>query len=430
MHTSCPHFPPKKLLLLGGVTDACEIVKQAHQMGGIEVYVTDYLTDSPAKKFADRSFMVSATDVDAVVNLCQQEGIDGVITGYVDSLLPFCEQICRRLHLPFWGNARNIELCIDKIQFKLACEKSGLPVIPWCFVTPDTVGSSREKLTFPVVIKPSDNSGSRGVYKCYDVADFESLCQKAFEYSKEKKLLVERLMDAHSELTAYYLIHHGKAYLTGVGDRFVNASNPAIAPRGQGMFFPSKRTAGWIQKIDPLIQQFLADNQMTEGFVFFQGFEEKGEFFIHEVGYRLNGGHSFKIFDALGQPNQVQELIRFALTGSMDAENLSRVNPLFPQAAFVLTTSLLPGTIAKIEGIEAVEALPGVLGVSQLHQCGETLNHNGTTAQVFSYTLLLADSVPQLVNLIKTIIQTVKITDPEGNNLISPMIEADKLLAY
>ena len=50
----------KKLLLLGGVQPACEIVKEAHNMG-VTVYVTDYLEDSPAKKYADKSFMVNAT---------------------------------------------------------------------------------------------------------------------------------------------------------------------------------------------------------------------------------------------------------------------------------------------------------------------------------------------------------------------------------
>ena len=79
----------KKLLLLGGVQPACQIVEEAHKMG-VTVYVTDYLANSPAKAIADKSFMVNAMDVDAVVDLCKAEGIDGLITGYVDPLLPLC----------------------------------------------------------------------------------------------------------------------------------------------------------------------------------------------------------------------------------------------------------------------------------------------------------------------------------------------------
>ena len=113
----------KKLLLLGGVRAACEIIREAQKVGVI-VYETDYLPDSPAKKVADKAFMTSCTDVDAVVELCKAEGIDGLFTGYTDSLLPFAEQICRKLNFPFWGDSQNIEMCINKQMFKDACEKS------------------------------------------------------------------------------------------------------------------------------------------------------------------------------------------------------------------------------------------------------------------------------------------------------------------
>lgn len=58
----------KKLLLLGGVQPMCEVVKEARKLGVI-VYVTDYLEDSPAKKIADKSFLVSTTDVDRIVEI-------------------------------------------------------------------------------------------------------------------------------------------------------------------------------------------------------------------------------------------------------------------------------------------------------------------------------------------------------------------------
>ena len=120
----------KKLLLLGGVRPACEIVKEAKKMG-LEVYVTDYLENSPAKKIADKSFMVSATEIDDVVELCKEQGINGVITGYVDSLLPYCERICAKLNFPFAGNQDNIDICINKEKFKIACEEAGVHVVPW-----------------------------------------------------------------------------------------------------------------------------------------------------------------------------------------------------------------------------------------------------------------------------------------------------------
>ena len=75
----------KKLLILGGIALSCEIIKQAQKQGVI-VLVTDYLEGSPGKKIADKSFMISTTDVEAVVRLIQKEKIDGVLTGAVPVL--------------------------------------------------------------------------------------------------------------------------------------------------------------------------------------------------------------------------------------------------------------------------------------------------------------------------------------------------------
>ena len=62
------------------------------------VLVTDYLIDS-WKKIADKSFMVSTTDVDAVVDLIKKENIDGVLTGFIDSMLPYYQAICELIYL-------------------------------------------------------------------------------------------------------------------------------------------------------------------------------------------------------------------------------------------------------------------------------------------------------------------------------------------
>ena len=104
----------------GGVALACDIVKKAQELG-VYVMVTDYLEDSPAKKIADESFMISTTDIDAVVKLCQDQRVDGVFTGYIDSMLPYCCDVCERLGLPFYATRKQLEYTVDKRRFKDIC---------------------------------------------------------------------------------------------------------------------------------------------------------------------------------------------------------------------------------------------------------------------------------------------------------------------
>lgn len=428
--TICKDLTGKRIMLLGGVRDACEIINEAHRIG-IEVYETDYLIDSPAKKLSDKSFMVSCTDVDAVVDLCKKEHIDGVFTGYTDSLLPSTEEICRKLHVPFWGNAENIDMCINKQLFKIACEKSDVPVVPWKLVNAENYKSELKDIQAPVVFKPVDNSGSRGVFKCYKNEDLIQTCEHSMEYSKSKEILVEKLMDSHNEFSAYYMLYQGKYYFSGMGDRYVYELSKDIAPVGQGMLFPSVRVDRWLTEVDPSIKRFFRDNDMSNGYVFIQGFYENDKFYIHEIGYRLNGGFSFKLVEHLCHYNQVHQLLRYSLTGEMDLEELRKSSPYFNGGlGMVFTITLGKGIIRSIKGVDNVRQLPGVIEFYQMKEVNTELNSEGTTAQVFAYIIISADSSSDLKNLINTIESSLVVEDEHGNNMILPMLEPERLNFY
>ena len=94
------HLKGKRLLLLGGMRMACDIVKRAQAMG-VYVVVADMTKDSPAKKIADKAIYADVCNVDNIVQICKDERIDGITTGFVDILLQPCHDACERLGLPY-----------------------------------------------------------------------------------------------------------------------------------------------------------------------------------------------------------------------------------------------------------------------------------------------------------------------------------------
>lgn len=419
----------KKLLLLGGVQPTCQIIEEAHKMG-VKVYVTDYLENSPAKKIADKSFMISTTDVDAVVELCKNEKIDGVFTGYTDSMLPYCQKICKKLNLPFWGDERNIDICIDKEKFKIACEKAGVPVVPWKKVNLKNYKEKIQDLSFPVVIKPVDSSGSRGVFKCYHKDEYEKFCEMAFEFSKKKELLIEKLMDMNSEISVYYMIYNGKTFLSEMGDRYVHAVNEESAPVGQGMTCPSRHLQEWQKQMESKIENFFVQNNMKNGFVFFQGFYENGNFYIHEVGYRLCGGFAYKYVEKFSGYNQIQEMIRFSLTGEMNISQLEKSNPLFYSNAFTLTLVLKAGKVKTIIGVEEISELSPIIEFCQLRFEDDSITTEGATTRVFAYILCDIKNRKDLTNLINEVKTKIKVLDEDGNNMLTEILYPEKVQLF
>ena len=420
-------YAGKKLLLLGGVRTACEIIDEAKRMG-VVVCVGDNREDSPGKRIADCGYMVDVTDVEAVVKLCDREKIDGIITGHVDMLLPYCQQICEKTGKPFWGNADNIQMSINKEEFKTACEKTGVPVVPGKMATKEDYREVLSTVTPPVVIKPVDNSGSRGVCKCYKSEDLIHCAEQALSFSKRGEILIEEAMNPHKEFSVYYMMNHGRSYLTGMGDRYVSVIDDNTAPTGLGMLFPSVYLDEWKEKMDGKIKKFLADNEMNDGFVFIQGFYKEGSFYIHEIGYRINGGYSYKIIEHFSHYNQIQELIKFSLSGDMDKEELEKSDPNFKGYGMIVTASLAPGVIGKIAGVSEVERTEGVLQFFQLHDEGDSLLGNGTTAQVFAYILCAVKTETEMKELVQTIAEKLSVTNINGGNMLNPLVDPSKIV--
>ena len=114
----------KKLLILGGVQAACDIVRKAQEMG-IYTIVTDWYEEnrSPAKKIADKSYMISIADIDEILKMIKEENISGIITGFTDSYLEYYYKICKAANLPCYGTLEQFEICTNKDKFKKICQK-------------------------------------------------------------------------------------------------------------------------------------------------------------------------------------------------------------------------------------------------------------------------------------------------------------------
>ncbi|MCI5997142.1 MAG: ATP-grasp domain-containing protein [Parvimonas sp.] len=418
---SYSNLKDKKLLILGATRYQGEIVREAKKLG-IKTYVADYYENSPAKKLADKSFLISVTETEQLEKLCKEEEIDGIFTGYSDMLTVQLQKICEKTNNYFCGNKENINTCIDKELFKKACIKSKVPIVPWLCVNKENYLEKIKEIETPVVVKPADYGGSKGVYKCFKKEDLKSYIEEAFTYSKVGKVLIEKLMEVDKEFSVYYMIYDGVAYLSAMGDRYVKVTDPNIAPSGLGMLYPSIYLDEWIENMDGHIRKFISDNDMKDGFVFFQGFYDNGKFYIHETGYRLNGGYTYGIIEHFSGYNQMHQLIKYSLTGEMDAELLEKSNPHFDGFGMIVTISLKNGKISHIGGIDEIEKNSGLLKFNLLHEVGDEINVRGTTEQVLAYVLCAAENKEKLDEVINLMREKLIVLDENGNNMIMEIV--------
>ena len=214
----------EKLLILGGNILSCDIVKAARELG-IHTIVTDWndISLSPAKLLADDYWNISLVDYDSLSEKIKQEKINGIITGFTDSyLLPY-QHLCELNNLPCYGTKEQFEKTLDKATFKSICRANGVDVVPqYDLQTFDkSVISEKNK----VIIKPVDNSGSRGICLCQSPNDFDEMLQYALSFSQKKDVVLERYMEC-DDVSFEYKMQDGEVMLSSICDRYIYESTP------------------------------------------------------------------------------------------------------------------------------------------------------------------------------------------------------------
>ena len=410
----------KRLLILGGMRFSCEIVIKAKAMG-IYTLVADYnkIEDSPGKQIADEAVDLSVIDVDAVVSYIKGNNIDGVFVGFNDMLLPYYAEICQRTGLPCYGTKEQFVTLIAKDQYKALCRQFGVPTI-----TEYDINDAHIK--YPVLVKPVDSSGSRGITICHNRQELDEAVEIGRKASKTGKVLIERYMDGR-EVTVFWTFQDGNYYLSALANRHVKHNQGTdVIPLPVGYTFPSVYLPKYRAEVEENCKRVFKHLGLKDGMMFMQCKVEDGTCYVYDLGYRLTGSLEYKILERVCGYNPLEMMICHALTGKMGEESIAgKALPEFKTPAFNVSCLCAPGTINEIEGIEAVKAMSEVEDVVIAHAPGETITEQmkGLLAQITVRVLGLVESKDKLLPTMQKIDDTIHIIGTEGEELMLPGIE-------
>ena len=184
----------KKLMLLGGLRYLLPVIEAAHKLG-IYVITCDYLPDNIAHKYSDEYCNVSIVDKEAVLAVARELQIDGIMSFAVDPGVVTAAYVQEQMGLP--GNPYE-SVCIlqNKDRFRNFLTKNG-------FNVPEAKGfSSVEEAMaetywypWPVIVKPTDSAGSKGVTRVNRLDDLEAALKVAFEHSLSGRVIVEEFIE-------------------------------------------------------------------------------------------------------------------------------------------------------------------------------------------------------------------------------------------
>ena len=417
----------KRLLILGGMRFSCEIVRTARAMG-IYTLVADYnsIEASPAKQIADEAVDLSVTEVDAVVSYIKAHNIDGVFVGFNDMLLPYYAEICEKAGLPCYGTKEQFEMLIAKDQYKALCRQFNVPTIREYEI-------NASNIKFPVLVKPVDSSGSRGITICHNQEELDDAVETGRRASKSGKVLIEDYLDGR-EVTVFWTFQNGNYFLSALANRHVKHNQGQdVIPLPVGYTFPSVFLSKYQQEVEENCKKMFHHIGIKDGMMFMQCKVENGTCYVYDLGFRPTGSLEYKILKRVCGYDPLELMIRYSLTGVMGNEDIAaKVNPLFKTPAFNVSCLCAPGTIKDIKGIEDVKAFPEVEDVVIGHVPGETITEQmrGLLAQITVRVLGSVSKKEELLPIMQKINNTIHIIGENGEELLLPGIECNDIEGF
>lgn len=185
----------KKIMLLGGIHYLLPVIKAAHEQG-YYVITADYLPDNVAHKYSDEYVNVSIVDKEAVLKAAQERQIDGIISFGVDPGVVAAAYVQEKMGLPSMGPYESVVILQNKDLFRAFLQDHGFN----CpkskgYSTIDEALKDTEWLTWPMIVKPTDSAGSKGVTRVDSISEYEAAVKYAFEKSIKGHVIVEQYLD-------------------------------------------------------------------------------------------------------------------------------------------------------------------------------------------------------------------------------------------
>ncbi len=310
---------PKRLMLLGGLRYLLPVIKEAHRMG-VYVITADYLPDNIAHKYSDEYCNVSIIDKDAVLKKAQELKIDGILSHAVDPGVVSAAYVAEKMGLPYQCSYEAACILQDKSRFRAFLSENG-------FNCPKAKGYSNvedalhdvDYFNWPVIVKPVDSAGSKGVTKVEKKNDLGRAIEIALQASLSKHFVIEDFLDkVGAQSSADVFTVDGKLVYPAFSDQLfdpkaANPYTPAIE------IWPSSMEQRYQEDLTGQLQRLFSLLKVKSGIYNVESRVcSNGKSYIMEVSPRGGGNRIAELQDMATGQSLIRNEIKKALGVPLD----------------------------------------------------------------------------------------------------------------
>lgn len=273
----------KKLAIIGASYLQLPLIEKAKELH-LETHVFAWRANDVGEKAADFFYPISIVEKEKILDECIRINIDGICSIASDLAYITVNYVAESMGL-CCNSMESTYLCTNKHLMRLAFSKRGDPS-PKSIIVDSYMELSGIHITYPAIVKPTDRSGSRGIYKLLDSKQLKYAVDNALSESFEKRALIEEFVSG-KEYSVEYISFHGEHHYLATTEKFTTGSPHFIET---GHMEPARLNGDIIDKIKKIVEHALDSLCIVNGASHTEiKIDSKGKITIIEIGARMGG---------------------------------------------------------------------------------------------------------------------------------------------
>ena len=403
-------------MLLGGSNCQLSAARAVKAMGH-RLVLADYLPCPPAQSLCDTHVQVSTFDAQGCIQAAKAQHVDGVFTVGTDQPVYTAALVAEALGLPSPITADTALRATNKHAMKECFDRWHVPNLPYTYLAQGQSASTLRTLTPPLVIKPLDSQGQRGVFRVQTAQQAVDRLSETLSFSRESTALVERFYPS-DEVTLSCYVHAGHVYPLTLTDRqhVRDSIHIGICAAHRYPSVHASRTT----EINAIAQQVAFALGVTEGCLYIQLLIGDQGIFVNEAACRIGGAFEDAFIPWLTGFPIMQAVIHAALGQPLDAAPLLHPPEITPGTQIsVQMLFCKPGTVAYCTPLQDVLAMPGVLTAGYNFTVDDMLPAMENATARFGHCVL-ATQAGDMATLVDAMYRQLHVLDAQRRSLLIP----------
>lgn len=401
----------KKIMILAGGNDQCALIEELrrHFNGEVEIVLVDMSDKVKAIPYADKFLKISTMDRHAVLKAARDERIDCILTACGDQPLSTMAWVSEQLGTPTYLTAQEVRDLTNKRYMKDKMVANGIPTARHIYIDKNWDGKLPD-FEYPLVVKPVDSNGSKGVKKVFSSNELDESLKEAFRYSISGDVIIEEFK-CGEELSCDFYVENGIAKVLSItaskkikenetSFTIVQSYYPAPVNYSEDRVqeIAQMITDAWGLKDTPLLVQMIVNGN---------------DYNVLEFSARMGGGSKYHLIQVLSGVDIMKVYVDMVMGEKPHVEPKKQWNN-----AIMSYVYCKPGKYVALRGFDELVASGDIHSYFTYRLAPSLIEKSDTSSDRVAGFLVTAESEEEVLKKLSYANEHLAVLDGDGNDIM------------